>query len=301
MADRRDRYIIEFPDIPRERQPMPELPVNERIANFAEVELGFTEEIAREEAQRCLSCRRCLGCALCLVVCPVDAIDFSQADEEMELEVDTVVLTPGVDRALSFREEKFGYGKYMNVVTDAEFERILSYKGPFGGLVIRPYDGEIPRRIGFVQAFEPRDDGEVTYRCLLYALKEAAAAQNRAEGLEISLFFPHISGHEDELQCHVDRLTNITLKPKEVMSIEEVEGSKNLMVGFSDGDKIQREEFDLVVLVTRPEVPTDIGELSRRLGLEIQKDRFYPTEDPSPRQTSIPGVLLAGGFYPGGE
>ncbi len=50
----------EFEKVPRlERLKMPEEPVNERIQDFREVELGFTEEEAVQEASRCLQC----GCA----------------------------------------------------------------------------------------------------------------------------------------------------------------------------------------------------------------------------------------------
>lgn len=55
------------------RQPMPALPVTERLTNFSEVELGLSEEAAIEEAQRCLNCAG----HLCKDVCPYDAPQFA--------------------------------------------------------------------------------------------------------------------------------------------------------------------------------------------------------------------------------
>jgi len=47
---------------PRERQAVFTLPVGRRIRSFEEVELGFTEEEAIAEAERCLKCKTCDLC-----------------------------------------------------------------------------------------------------------------------------------------------------------------------------------------------------------------------------------------------
>ncbi len=49
------------------RQPMPEQPPAERVRNFKEVPLGYSDEIARLEASRCLQCKR----PTCVEGCPV--------------------------------------------------------------------------------------------------------------------------------------------------------------------------------------------------------------------------------------
>jgi len=163
MAKERGRYIVEFNDIPSERQRIFELTVEQRARNFKEVKLGFAKEMAIKEAKRCLSCRKCLGCALCFAECHTKAIDFEQLDQEIELAVDSVILAPRCERFACPTNEKLGHGKYPNVVTAIEFESILSDKGPYGGLVIRPYDGEIPRRIAFVQCFDYQDNHSLPY------------------------------------------------------------------------------------------------------------------------------------------
>ena len=154
----RERYIPLAKDMPQERQQMPERSVEGRIKDFQEVELGFTKEQAILEASRCLSCRKCVGCGFCATICHADAIDFADTDKEIEIEVDSIVLTPGVERVCSRIEEKLGYGKYPNVINFLEFERILSSTGPYGGLVLRCYDGEIPSKIAFIPCPKERDN-----------------------------------------------------------------------------------------------------------------------------------------------
>jgi glutamate synthase (NADPH/NADH) small chain len=50
------------------REPMPKREVEERVKNFEEVALGYTDEQARREAERCLQCPK----PLCVKGCPVD-------------------------------------------------------------------------------------------------------------------------------------------------------------------------------------------------------------------------------------
>ncbi|MFC1820271.1 FAD-dependent oxidoreductase [Thermodesulfobacteriota bacterium] len=58
---------------PFSRTQMPHLEPMERRKSFAEVRLGFTEEMAVKEAKRCISCGTC-----CIQACPYDAIAFDE-------------------------------------------------------------------------------------------------------------------------------------------------------------------------------------------------------------------------------
>src|SRR4030042_6025285 len=97
IYEKHRRYIIPFDDVPAHRAEMPEISVDERRGNFAEVETGFPEAVSLTEAKRCLSCRRCLGCALCWAECKPEAIDFSIPHKETALDFDEVIITSGQD------------------------------------------------------------------------------------------------------------------------------------------------------------------------------------------------------------
>lgn len=64
-----------------ERQQMPALAVEERIQNFAQIELGYSQALAIREARRCLSCglgaecivEKCSTCLTCVRICPYGA------------------------------------------------------------------------------------------------------------------------------------------------------------------------------------------------------------------------------------
>ena len=103
--------------------------------------MGFTEEQALAEAERCLNCALCSECNECVEACEQNAIDHAMRERTVTLEVGSVILTPGFEEFDATRKGEFGFGRYPNVVTSVQFERMLSAAGPFEGHVIRLSDG----------------------------------------------------------------------------------------------------------------------------------------------------------------
>ena len=184
IYEKERRYIIPFDDVPSPRATMPEIEVDERRLNYNEVETGFPEDVAVIEAKRCLSCRRCLGCALCWAECKPEAIDFNIPDEELDLDFDEVVITKGQDNAIESFKPEFGYGEHPHVITDLQFERMLSPTGPTDGLVISPLNGEIPARLAIIQG-HPDEEEPHFLSSMILGVNESIIALNRAKDLEV--------------------------------------------------------------------------------------------------------------------
>ncbi|MDY6974141.1 MAG: hypothetical protein SV775_17780 [Thermodesulfobacteriota bacterium] len=263
MTEKRGRYIIGFKDIPSKRHGMPELEVEQRKDDFEEVELGLDPDAAQEEARRCLSCRRCLGCELCLAACEPRAIVFDQEDEVIDLMVDEVIISPEVDRYIPLSQGEFGYLDFINVVNIFEFERILSEDGPYGGMLLRAFDGDIPQNIGFV--FHDDAKGQENGNSLLsYTLQEAELAKKKVEDLGISIF---ISGVTDlEKVSREANQKGISTKNGEVVEVKESEETKNLFVKFMEGDNEREEEFEMLVISKPPQLTPELRELQKLLG-----------------------------------
>ncbi len=271
LYEKKGRYIVEFQDIPSLRQHQIELEVSER-KNYRESELGFDEERALKEAKRCLSCRRCLGCALCWAECKPEAIIFEMEDEVFDIEADAVVIAPGVDRPINRVEARFAFGKSPNVITDLQLERMLSDGGPSAGLIIRPYDGEIPRRIAFVQGYASAAP-EMQKAALCLGINEAILARKKLPQAEISVFAEGLAALLGEQPEAAGALDGIQTSESAVSSIEPSEAHDLKVTIGTDGGK-QTADFDLVVLITQPQVSAEAKNLSKRLGLNLAYANF---------------------------
>jgi len=261
--ENKGRFIVKFKDIPSPRQHLFEIGVEERRNNYSEVELGFDEERALKEARRCLSCRRCLGCALCWAECKPEAIQFDIQDEIIELAADSVIISPGVERALDRIDRRFGLAKDANVITDLQLERMLSESGPSAGLVIRPYDGEIPASVCFVQAYDKAAPA-MHHAALTLAINEASLLRQKLPRVEIAM----IAGGLDDFpegKKALD-LAGVEVKSAQVQSVSPNGGSS---VKVALGADAKPGEFDLVVLITQPQMSRDTRDLAKSLGLSV--------------------------------
>ena len=133
------------------------------------------------DKEKCLKIKKPKACGKCLESCQAGAIDHLMVDETVEVQVGSVILAPGFE---AFQAEElfyYGYGKFPNVLTSLEFERILSASGPLGGHLIRPSDHKEPKRIAWIQCVGSRnckkENGYCSSVCCMYAIKEAVIAK----------------------------------------------------------------------------------------------------------------------------
>lgn len=269
LYEKEKRYIIPFNDVPSPRAEMPEITVDERRENFTEVETGFPEEIAVTEAKRCLSCRRCLGCALCWAECKPEAIDFSIPDEELDLEFDEVVITKGQDNAFKSIDSRLGYGSYSDVITDLQFERMLSPTGPTDGIIVSPLDGEVPGRIAVIQGYAGEEDGHLLSSTVL-AVNESIIALDSAKDLEITLISPICQDFKDQFLSSTEKISGLHIVDGMPESVERNQKGDSLTLTYVEGTNSKEDKFDLIIILTKDEVSPDTGALSKKLKQDIQ-------------------------------
>ncbi len=269
--ENKGRFIVKFRDIPSPRRQFIEIEVEQRRNNYNEVELGFDEERALSEAKRCLSCRRCLGCALCWAECKPEAIQFELQDEMIELSADSVIISPGVERALDRIDKRFGLAKDTNIITDLQLERMLSESGPSAGLVIRPYDGEIPASIAFVQAYDKAAPA-MHRAALTFAVNEASLLRQKLPGAEVAIFAGELDDFAEGKRALGSAGVEVMGAP--VQSVAP-NGGSSVKVAFGEG---QTKEFDLIVLITQPQMSKDARDLAKSLGLGISYADFLSGE-----------------------
>ena len=295
------------PDAPRqERVKMPQADASGRVHGFTEIDLGYGAEQAVAEAKRCLACGLCSECMQCVKVCTAGAVCHDQQPEEIEIDAGSVILTPGFEEFQGSLRGEFGHGRYANVLSSVQFERMLSAAGPTGGHVQRPSDAGEVERIAFIQCVGSRDaargNGYCSSICCMSATKEAMVALEHARGqdLEVSIFCMDVRAFGKEFDSYVNRARDehgvkyIRAIPSRVV---EMPGTKNPRIRYFDEAGIERqEEFDLVVLSVGMQVPASVRQTAGRLGLELNEFGFAQTDRLAPLATSKPGLYVAGAF-----
>jgi heterodisulfide reductase subunit A-like polyferredoxin len=286
------------------RVPMPEIAVSDRMGGFAEVELGYSEAEARREAERCLSCGVCSECQQCVYVCGLNAINHNMQPSERKLEVGAVVLAPGYELYRAQLSEEFGWGRYPNVLTSIQFERLLSASGPTAGHVQRPSDQRTPKRIAFLQCVGSRDEQHdyCSAVCCMYAAKQAVQAIEHEPDTQVRVFMMDMrafsKGYEGYYRTAQSKY-GIGYTRCRISSVKQDPDSKDLVVRYWDrsGEHSMTEErFDMVVLSVGMEIAPEVRALGTRLGIELDEHGFCRTVQFDPLQTSRPGVYAVGPF-----
>jgi heterodisulfide reductase subunit A-like polyferredoxin len=281
-----------------------ELPPARRERNFREVELGLTEEEALAEAERCLNCALCSECGECVRACEQNAIDHLMGEREVELEVGAVILTTGFEEFDAKRKGEFGWGRYPNVVTSVQFERMLSAAGPFEGHVLRLSDGREAKNIAWIQCVGSRDascgNEYCSSICCMAATKQALVAADHVDALDATIFYMDIRAHGKDFDQYYERarsMDNVHYIKSIPSRIVQMPGTNDVRTRFLDENGQMREqEFDLIVLSVGMEPAASVAECARRMGIELNEHGFCATDRLSPLTTSREGIFVGGAF-----
>jgi heterodisulfide reductase subunit A-like polyferredoxin len=284
--------------VPKHRDP------EERRSGFEEVVQVLSEDEAKAEAARCLACGICSECYQCLEVCQAQAIDHAMPAQDLEFKVGAVIMSPGFVPFDAHGKPEFGYGRYANVVTSLEFERINSASGPYGGHVQRPGDGKEPRRVAWIQCVGSRDASigrdYCSYVCCMYASKQAIIAQEHVPGLEASIFFMDIRAQGKGFDRYYERAKNehgvryVRSMPSRLL--EDPKSGDLTMQYFNDQDELIEETFDMVVLSVGL-VPHPAGvDLADSIGVDTDRFGFAQRQSLNPLATNRDGIYACGVF-----
>ncbi|MBU2552635.1 MAG: FAD-dependent oxidoreductase [Proteobacteria bacterium] len=284
----------------------------QRAGSFDEVESAFSEEEARAEAERCLNCGACCECMECVRVCEAKAVDHGQQEEILDVKVGSIIVATGYDPQDPTPMTQYGYGRYPNVFTGLEFERLSNATGPTGGrIVIRGENGafdRVPQSAAIIHCVGSRDVNYHEYCsrvCCMYALKYDHLLHEKV-GHETEVYNFYIDmrcfgkGYEEFYRrCQREGTVFIRGKVAQITdkALDSDEQGK-LMVLAEDTltGRFLRVPVDMVILCTAIEARRDAIEVSRLFGINQGADGFFLEEHPKmrPLNTATDGVFLAG-------
>ena len=244
-------------------------------------------------------------CRACEKFCELGAIDFEQVDQIVEVEVGNIIIATGYDAFDPTPITQYGYGRFDNVYTGLEFERICNAVGPTSGKIVLK-DGSEPKSVAILHCVGSRDENYHEYCsrvCCMYALKyshlikERAAAEvyqmyidMRCFGKAYEEFYKRLS--EEGVNFIRGKAAEVTDR-----AINEDEEGKLIVCGEDTLlSKTIRVPVDMVILATALEPRADAAKVAKLFGITKSADGFFLERHPKldPVATMTDGVFIAG-------
>ncbi len=275
---------------------------NEGLSNFAATNVKYPQAVPLVYA---IDRNYCIGCGICAGVCKAKAVQYDREDEIQEIKVGSVVLAPGFDEFIPEEANLYGYGKFKNVVTSIEFERILSASGPYAGRVLRPSDGEVPEEVAFLQCIGSRDftgrgQKYCSSVCCMYTCKEAVIAHEHMHQIEPTIFSMDVRAYGKDFDKYIIRAQeeyHVKYIRSRISSISEDPETKNLIIRYETEDgKVLEGIYHMVVLGVGLNPPNDSKHLADKFGIELNEYNFAKTDMWNPVQTTKPGIFVCGAY-----
>ncbi|RLC90847.1 MAG: heterodisulfide reductase [Chloroflexi bacterium] len=246
----------------------------------------------------------CTHCGKCVAVCPTEAIDLEMSERRSQINVGAVILSPGFESFDARLKGEYGFGRYDNVLTSIQFERMLSLSGSTGATIVRPSDGRTPKNIAFIYCVGSRDEsigrGYCSSVCCMYAAKQVQVAKRLQPDLAVTAFFMDIRAYgknSDQYFDKVEALSGVTYRRCMVSAIHQYQQTRNLQLSYVTADgSLREEDFDMVVLVVGLTPPLGLQQLGEASGIQLNRYGFCATDFFTPSESSRPGILVSGAF-----
>ncbi|HYA31537.1 MAG TPA: FAD-dependent oxidoreductase, partial [Thermodesulfovibrionales bacterium] len=195
-------------------------------------------------------------CRVCEKVCKAKAINYEDKGKEIELNIGSIILSPGLDRYDATVRGEFGLGRWKNVVTSIQFERILSASGPYKGEVKRPSDEKHPRKVAWIQCVGSRDPHNAnpwcSSVCCMYATKQSIIAKEHDAHIEPTIFYMEMRAFGKDFDKYVERAKNeygVRYQRAMISAVREDPGTGDLILRYASEDgNLSDETYDMVVL-----------------------------------------------------
>lgn len=239
----------------------------------------------------------------CQEVCELGAINYEMEEEIMEFNVGSIVAATGYDMLDATALYEYGYSHSPDIITNLEFERLISSSGPTSGEVVRPSDGGEVKSVSFVLCVGSRDKDHMESCCrigCMSALKHAYLLRDHlGDGLDINICYTDIrsfgKGYEEFYRRIRDNQTHfIRGRPSEIEVRKD--GKITFNVFDTTTQKLLEVNSDLVVLVPALVPRGDADEMARLLRISQGTDGFFLESHPKlkPADTAVDGIFIAG-------
>ena len=246
----------------------------------------------------------CIECYKCVEACgDLDAIHLGMEDKVVWEDVGAIVVATGFDHFDPTAMTEYGYGRFPNVITSIEMERLNNSAGPTGGDLIRPSDGKNPDRLAIINCVGSRDkrfNPACSNFCCMYAIKNAVLLKQAYPDLDLSIYYIDIRTPSKGYEEFYNRAREMGIRFIQGRPglITEDPDTHNLFVESEDRDlgHVSEREYDMVMLNQAAVPQPDVDTVSSVLNITQSPGGWFMEYHPKlrPLDTPTDGVFLAG-------
>uniref|UniRef100_A0A7V5K3I9 CoB--CoM heterodisulfide reductase iron-sulfur subunit A family protein n=1 Tax=Thermodesulfobacterium geofontis TaxID=1295609 RepID=A0A7V5K3I9_9BACT len=250
----------------------------------------------------CLKLAHNKPCEMCLEVCTSKAIDFDQKPLIKNVKVGAIILAPGSGIPPYEILEKYGYGKYKDILHTTEVERLTSVSGPTEGEFIKETDFKPPEKIAFLQCIGSRDVRNnrlyCSSICCAISIKQAIVIKEHYPSCDITFFFIDVRSPIKELdKVFEEAIEKYNFKILKTRPGKIYRKNNKINIHYVDEKgKLKIEPFDMVILSTGLSPPEDAQEIAKIFKIDLNEFGFAKTSSLNPCETTSPGIYIAGTF-----
>ena len=209
--------------------------------------------------------------------CKYDAIDLGMKEENITLKVGAIVWATGWRPYDAAKIQPYGYGRFKNVVTSVEFERMLDPFGPTGGKLIRPSDGKEAKNVAFIQCAGSRDRNHLKHCsriCCMASLKQTTYVREKfGDDANVSIYYIDIRAIDrlEDFYKKVQADPKVKFIKSKVANITEDKASGNPVLHGVDTEGYHRYDnaHDLVVLAVGMEPSVDASKIMQGVAADV--------------------------------
>ena len=281
-------------------------PFNEFVGPCTAINIPFPQAIPKKASIDAAHCRQFVKgkCGVCAKICPTGAINYEMQDEYLTEQVGAIVAATGYDLVDWKVYEEYGAGRYPDVITSLQYERLLSASGPTGGHIKRPSDGREPKSVVFIQCVGSRDPSinrpYCSGFCCMYTAKQAVLTKDHIPDSQSYVFYMDIRApgklYDEFTRRAVEEYGAQYIRGR--VSVIQPDGKGQLVVRGADTllGKAVEVKADLVVLAVGIEGARGASKLAETLHISYDHFGFFMESHCKlrPVETNTAGVFVAG-------
>jgi heterodisulfide reductase subunit A2 len=252
---------------------------------------------------------QCLGhnpivCGKCVEKCQKRCIDFDMSDEELEIDVGTIIVATGMETYDPTALDEYGYTRHENVLTSMELERLINAGGPTNGQVVRLSDGRVPQSMAFIQCVGSRSQRRgkpyCSNICCMNTVKSTIVLKEHYPEMEIKVFYIDIRAFGKGFEDLFHRSKGLGVRYIRGLpgTIQQDRDTKDLILTVENTatNELEKHQTEMVVLATGVEPPADLKGIQEMLALQTTSDGFYLEAHPKlqPVDSASRGIFFAG-------